>query len=85
MVGEHGRVMTINYPADDYTPGRSDGNNLPLRGAKTQLDEGGIRVAAFIHWPGRLPADIFTESLHVVDWMPTLCALAECWAEDDLK
>ena len=52
------------------------GNNFPLRGWKGDLFEGGIRVPAFINWPGRLPADELDMPVHVSDWLPTLCQLA---------
>jgi arylsulfatase A-like enzyme len=73
------------YPADNYPPGRSDGNNVPLRGAKTQLYEGGIRVPALANWKGTLPPSKFNTPLHAADWMPTLCALAGMEERPDLN
>jgi arylsulfatase A-like enzyme len=51
-------------------------SNLPLRGEKAQLYEGGIRVSAFAHWPGRLAPRKVTGTIHAADWMPTLTKLA---------
>jgi arylsulfatase A-like enzyme len=73
------------YPADDYTPGRSDGSNQPLRGAKTQFYEGGIHVPALANWPARLKPGKFSAPLHAADWMPTLCALAEAKPQAELR
>ena len=54
------------------------GNNQPLRGWKGDLYEGGIRVPAFINWPGRVPAGrTFEVPTHVVDWAPTLIRAAD--------
>jgi arylsulfatase A-like enzyme len=51
------------------------GLNHPLRGWKTQVYEGGIRVPALANWPKVLkPAKVSTP-VHVIDWMPTICAL----------
>lgn len=53
------------------------GNNQPLRGWKTDLYEGGIRVPAFVNWPGHVPAGVvFDRPTHVVDWLPTLIRAA---------
>lgn len=53
------------------------GNNRPLRGWKGDLYEGGIRVPAFINWPGRIPAgQVFETPTHIVDWLPTLIRAA---------
>lgn len=62
------------YP-DTKIKGRIRGLNTPLRGWKTQVYEGGIRVPAFVHWPGTLEPSKVTTPLHVIDWMPTVCAL----------
>lgn len=51
-------------------------SNRPLRGYKNQLYEGGIRVSAFANWPGVLAPRRVGETLHAVDWMPTLTKLA---------
>ncbi|TVS17600.1 MAG: arylsulfatase [Planctomycetaceae bacterium] len=53
------------------------GNNQPLRGWKGDLYEGGIRVPAFVNWPGHIPAGhVFETPMHVVDWLPTLIRAA---------
>ena len=51
------------------------GNNYPLRGWKTELYEGGIRVPAFVNWPGTISSGVVKEPVHVSDWLPTLCNL----------
>jgi len=50
--------------------------NAGLRGAKTTVFEGGIRVPCFIRWPGRLPAgrEVGASAAHI-DLLPTLAAL----------
>jgi arylsulfatase A-like enzyme len=60
------------------------GNNLPLRGWKGEVYEGGIRVPAFANWPGVLAAGEREFPIHIVDWMPTLCALTGCAPARDL-
>jgi arylsulfatase A-like enzyme len=52
-------------------------NNTPLRGGKGSLWEGGVRVAACIKFPGKIPAGGTVEQpLHIVDLYPTLLKLA---------
>ena len=52
-------------------------NNTPLRGFKGSLWEGGVRAAAFAHWPGQIPAGARAlQPVHVIDWYPTLVKLA---------
>jgi arylsulfatase A-like enzyme len=60
-------------------------SNLPLRGHKGQLYEGGIRVVALANWPGRLAAGKVTAPLHAMDWMPTLTRLAGYVPQEDLE
>ncbi len=50
------------------------GLNHPLRGWKTEVYEGGIRVPALVHWPGRLKPGQVSTPVHVIDWMPTICS-----------
>ena len=53
-------------------PGRITDNG-DYRGGKGGLYEGGVRVAAFATWNGRIPAgSTVTEPMHAVDWRPTL-------------
>ena len=53
------------------------GSNVPLRGHKAQLYEGGVRVPAFAVWSGVLKAGVVVdEPLHIVDMYPTLLRLA---------
>ncbi len=57
-------------------PGKAT-SNTPLRGGKGSIYEGGVRVAAFANWPGRIPAGTSSnEPVHVIDWYPTLLKLA---------
>jgi arylsulfatase A-like enzyme len=53
------------------------GDNGPLRGAKGTVFEGGVRVCAFAHWPGVIPAGtVVDQPSHIIDWYPTLLGLA---------
>jgi arylsulfatase A-like enzyme len=61
--GKHGPYPTL-------------GDNRPLRGWKTELYEGGIRVPAFASWPGRLEPREVRQTISYLDWMPTLASLA---------
>lgn len=72
------------YPnvGDDCPYGALTGNNLPLRGKKGDLYEGGTRVPTIARWPGTIPAGSADETpIHIVDWMPTFCSLAGSQAD----
>ena len=65
------------YPDDRCPGGKLPGNNLPLRGKKGDLYEGGTRVPTLVRWSGKIAAGTACDAaVHVVDWMPTFCALA---------
>jgi arylsulfatase A-like enzyme len=63
-----------NAYTSDVPPTPRLSSNLPLRGQKGQLYEGGVRVPAFANWPGRLAPRKVGVPLHAVDWYPTLMA-----------
>lgn len=68
----------IFFSADNGAP-NSGGSNFPLKGWKTQLYEGGIKADAFVHsplLPPSLHGTVNKKLFHVVDWLPTLVALA---------
>ncbi len=60
-----------------YDPGFFDGTG-GLRGAKTWLHEGGVRVPLIVTWPGRIESGA-TSDLPVANWdfFPTLLAMAD--------
>ena len=61
--------------------------NYPFRGHKTEIWEGGTRVAGFVHSP-LLPEAVRGtqnhEHYHVTDWLPTILSLAELPIPDKL-
>jgi arylsulfatase A-like enzyme len=61
-----------------YEPTPRLGSNLPLRGIKGQLYEGGMRTPTVVSWPGTLAPRKAEDPMHMVDWMPTLTRLAGC-------
>ena len=59
-----------NYAAEGIQP------NLPLRGGKTELYEGGTRVLGYIQGPDMRRGAEYGGMMHMVDWLPTLLSLA---------
>ena len=49
----------------------------PLRGGKPQLWEGGIKVPAFVRWPGKIKAGITEQPIITLDWTATILDLAK--------
>ncbi len=49
--------------------------NVPLRGAKGQLFEGGIRVPFIIRWKGVLKPGVYNEPVSTIDLLPTIAAV----------
>ena len=59
------------------------GSNLPFRGQKAQLYEGGIRTPAIVNLQGTLEPGVRDQPFHIADWMPTLSRLVECEPAED--
>lgn len=77
--------MQVQQDLDLYPDVRLPGENLPFRGRKGDLYDGGIRTPGIICWPGKLQPGVHDMPLSVTDWMPTLCALAGCALPGDWK
>jgi hypothetical protein len=61
-------------------------SNAPLRGAKTQTWEGGIRVPFIMRWKGRLPeGTTYTQPIIQLDIFPTALAAAGVAVQPDWK
>lgn len=51
-------------------------DNSPLRGAKGDLYEGGMRVPFLISWPAKLKAGLYHQPVIALDFLPTAVTLA---------
>jgi arylsulfatase A-like enzyme len=57
--------------------GSGNGGNAPLKGSKSTMWEGGLRVPFIARWPGKLPAGKLTdEFLTSLEFLPTFCAIS---------
>jgi len=78
-----GKDTLIIFSSDNGGP--PPGINAPLRGFKGSLWEGGTRAAAFVRWPGHVPAGKrLAHPMHIIDWYPTLIGLAKGSLEQKL-
>ena len=59
-----------NFPEENIRP------NLPLRGGKAEVYEGGTKVVGYIQGPGIRRRVQYDGLMHMVDWLPTLLSLA---------
>ena len=60
-------------------------DNLPYRGHKGQLFEGGIRVPFLISWPGRLSPRKIQDPVISLDLFPTICSMTGSPIPDEIK
>ena len=73
-LGQEENTLVLFF-SDNGGSGPSD--NGPLRGGKTQLFEGGIRVPFLARWPGVLPVGVVHDDfLTALEVFPTLTAVA---------
>ena len=60
--------------------------NGPLRGAKQDMYEGGIRVPCFATWPGRIPAGLVSDQMAMIsDLLPTACEAAGIEVDHEIE
>jgi arylsulfatase A len=61
-------------------------SNVPLRGAKGQTFEGGVRVCTMAWWPGKIPPGTSTDAItSMMDILPTFAKLAGAKLPADRK
>jgi arylsulfatase A-like enzyme len=73
--GQEENTLVVFF-SDNGGGGPSD--NGPLRGAKTQMFEGGIRVPFLARWPAVLPAgEVRDDFLTALEILPTLAAAGQ--------
>ena len=77
--------MQVKQDLDSYPKLLLPGDNLPFRGRKGDVYEGGIRTPGLVCWPGKLQPGVCDAPISVTDWMPTLCALTGWKPQRDLK
>lgn len=76
----------VIFTSDNGGVPRHGSGNEPLRGAKGQVYEGGIRVCTIAWWPGKIPAGTETTSItSMMDFLPTLARLAEAKLPEDRR
>lgn len=77
---DNGGDPSSKYPEHfydgEYGPYEVMADNNPLRGGKSEVYEGGIRVPAFIHFPKELPPATLNSFSSVLDLLPTLVDFA---------
>ena len=77
FIEDHGltKDTIVIFFSDNGGGGAAD--NSPLRGAKGQMFEGGIRVPCIVRWPGKIPSGVTSdEFLTSLEIFPMLCAAA---------
>lgn len=76
---ENTLVCFISDNGGPNLSGRGQGNftdNTPLRGAKGDLFEGGMRVPFVMRWPAKLKPGTYDQPVIALDLLPTAVALA---------
>jgi arylsulfatase A-like enzyme len=66
--------------------GSGNGGNAPLKGSKSTMWEGGLRVPFLAWWPGKLPASRVTDDfLTALELFPTIAGVAGARVPGNLK
>ena len=81
FASDNGAINVCPLHGTDQYPGWQEeyprlGSNLPYRGVKAQMYEGGIRTPTLVNWRGQLAPGKMDHPVHAVDWTPTFSELA---------
>ena len=66
----------VVFASDNGADQDKGGSNLPLRGWKGEVFEGGHRTPAAIRWPGVISPGTSSQFVSHMDWLPTLAGAA---------
>ncbi|XP_018010381.1 arylsulfatase B [Hyalella azteca] len=66
----------IVFTSDNGGSTKGAGSNWPLKGHKSTLWEGGVRVPGFVHSPLLSSPGVYRGLFHAVDWFATIAGLA---------
>jgi len=76
----------VIFTSDNGGPVNQGAHNGPLRGAKGQTFEGGIRTCTMAWWPGKIPAGTSTDAMtSMMDMLPTFAKLSGAALPTDRK
>ncbi len=73
---DNGGALPHQYATGDGDAQMRYADNGPYRDGKGGFYEGSLRVVALASWPGRIPAGVVSERIHVTDMYPTLLGIA---------
>jgi arylsulfatase A-like enzyme len=65
----------VFFLSDNGAPSATYTRNLPLRGYKYNVLEGGIRVPFAVRWPGQIPPQSYDQPVSSLDIMATVAAV----------
>lgn len=83
--GQEERTLIVFY-SDNGAPFGSGSNNTPLRGYKSTLREGGIRIPFTMQWKGTLPEGKVVDAPVIsLDMLPTALAAAQVNLPENTK
>ena len=79
MVGAGSKTISLTEPLKEISvTTRSGLSNWPLRGAKEEVYEGGVRGLAFVHSPLSVRSGEVEEGLvYITDWVATILSAAK--------
>lgn len=83
------RGLTSNtmvwFMSDNGAQTNQGGSNLPFRGQKYSINDGGIRVPAMVQWPGHIPAANTSDVIfQICDVFPTIASAVDAPIPDSL-
>jgi arylsulfatase A-like enzyme len=80
------RTLVVFHSDNGGPTAANTSRNTPLRGFKSQVYEGGIRVPFLMQWPGKIPkGKVYPHPVIALDLLPTFAAAAGATPTADWK